>query len=133
MSITDLKRPHQSNPRNRLIAKTLYAGGYIETWGRGTNNMIETCLEQGLPEPEFEQYSGGIAVIFKFKQTINAQAVKIQSAIYQEMNLTKRQLSILELLSQEREMSIAEIARKLQNPPALRTLRDDLAWLKKQN
>lgn len=94
--------------------------------------MIELCLEQGLPEPEFQQYSGGIAVVFKLQQAMNTYSQQIEPTLYQGMNTTKRQLTILQLLSQEREMGVTEIAQKLQNPPALRTLGDDLAGLKKQ-
>ena len=38
--------------------------GYIESWGRGTNKIIDTCIDAGLPEPVIQEYENGINVIF---------------------------------------------------------------------
>jgi len=32
--------------------------------------MIEECRKQGIPEPEFKEYSGGLVVIFRFAEPI---------------------------------------------------------------
>ncbi len=54
LSVEDLKRTHESIPRNKLIANAFFMVKYIEQWGTGTNRMIRWCLNEGLPEPEFE-------------------------------------------------------------------------------
>ncbi len=59
-----LKIKHTSEPANPNIAKAFFRAGYIETWGRGTLNMVEYCTRVGLPEPVFEGKWGGLAVIF---------------------------------------------------------------------
>lgn len=59
-----LKIKHTSEPANPDIAKAFFRAGYIETWGRGTVNIVEYCTQAGLPEPVFEGKWGGIAVIF---------------------------------------------------------------------
>ena len=59
-----LKIKHTSEPANPDIAKAFFRAGYIETWGRGTTNIVKYCTQQGLPEPVFEGKWGGIAVIF---------------------------------------------------------------------
>lgn len=62
-----LKQEHTSEPANPDIAKTFFRAGYVETWGRGTVNIVEYCTQAGLPEPVFEGKWGGLAVIFTKK------------------------------------------------------------------
>jgi hypothetical protein len=50
----DLKREHTSRPRNPLLAEVFYRRGLIERWGRGTQRLVELCVEARHPEPEFE-------------------------------------------------------------------------------
>lgn len=63
-TVDNLKKPHSSKPQNPIIANVLFLRGLIERWRRGTQNMIEECLNAGLPEPIYKQHSGGIEVIF---------------------------------------------------------------------
>lgn len=53
LTIAQLKEPHQSVPRNRLLCEPLYLTRYIERAGTGTLDMIRFCAEAGLPEPQF--------------------------------------------------------------------------------
>jgi ATP-dependent DNA helicase RecG len=62
LSIEDLKKEHSSRPRNPIIANACFLGGYIDTWGRGTLKIINTCREAGLPEPEFTEMNGGVSM-----------------------------------------------------------------------
>ena len=48
-----LRLPHGSFPTNPLLAEPLYLTKYIERMGTGTQDMMDKCLEAGLPEPEF--------------------------------------------------------------------------------
>ncbi|MDZ7763218.1 MAG: ATP-binding protein [Melioribacteraceae bacterium] len=66
LSIEMLKINHPSLRRNPLIADVFYMSGYIDTWGRGTLKIINSCKEAELPEPEMKEYAGGFQVtIFK--------------------------------------------------------------------
>ncbi|RPH48680.1 MAG: transcriptional regulator [Desulfobacteraceae bacterium] len=62
--IENLKTNHLSKPRNKLLAEVFYYAGFIEAWGRGTIKIVEKCLEQGLPEPDFKEESGVMTVTF---------------------------------------------------------------------
>ena len=62
----DLKRDHDSFPRNRSIADCFFLVKLIERWGTGTNRMIDSCVNQGLPEPEFEDRK--ISFIVRFNK-----------------------------------------------------------------
>ena len=62
LTLEDLKREHSSRPRNPIIANACFLGGYIDTWGRGTLKIINSCKEAGLPVPEIKEMNGGVAV-----------------------------------------------------------------------
>ena len=69
LSLEDLKLEHNSRPRNPIIANACFFAGYIDTWGRGTLKIINSCKEAGLPEPEIKEMNGGIEVtIFSHPQ-----------------------------------------------------------------
>lgn len=125
--IDNLREPHGSYPRNEKIADVFYKRGWIENWGTGTLRMIGYCKQNKTPEPEFIQYSGGFAVIFKFKEVMGA----ILSEKPPHSELTSRQNEIIEILSKVDDMPLKEIRGHLQNPPAERTLRVDLSELKR--
>ncbi|MCX7043971.1 MAG: putative DNA binding domain-containing protein [Candidatus Sumerlaeota bacterium] len=64
ITAADLSRTHRSRPWNPLISQVFYRRGIIETWGRGTNKIIELSKAAGLPAPEFECRTGDVLVRF---------------------------------------------------------------------
>lgn len=64
LTVDLLKEKHSSQPRNRLIADVFFMAGYIESWGRGIDIMMNGCREYGLPEPIIAEEQGGISVTF---------------------------------------------------------------------
>jgi len=125
LTLEDLRKQHQSYPRNEEIATIFYKRGWVEGWGTGTLGMIRYCQQNRTPEPEFQEYSGGFSVVFRFKEPMNT--------IKKELDylLTIRQEEILKILSSGNKMAIKDIASLLKEPPASRTLRDDLGKLRK--
>jgi ATP-dependent DNA helicase RecG len=66
LTVADLYRdPHDSRPRNPLLAQAFYFAEIVERWGSGTLRMAEACLGQGLPAPEFAQVGGEFHVTFR--------------------------------------------------------------------
>lgn len=65
LTVDDLKVEHNSYPRNKLIAKCFFDVKFIEHWGTGTIRMIQSCIDQGLPEPLFEIKSDNFVVTLK--------------------------------------------------------------------
>jgi ATP-dependent DNA helicase RecG len=53
LTVEDLLQEHQSKLWNPIIANTLYRRGVIESWGRGTLNMIGSSRRAGFRSPEF--------------------------------------------------------------------------------
>lgn len=133
ITLDDLKKTHLSQPRNEKIANVFFLRGYIETWGTGTNKIFKLCQEANLPEPEYQEYSGGISITFRFNQPFaNLKAVVLSADTKEAIlnTLTLRQKNIFKLLNQHHALTLRELASQLVDPPALRTLGDDLATMK---
>lgn len=64
LTVAELKKKHNSHPRNALIADIFHKAGYIEKWGAGTVKMVKECKSAGLPEPIYEESQGGMQVTF---------------------------------------------------------------------
>ena len=62
LSIEDLSINHNSRPRNPIIANACFLAGYIDTWGRGTLKIINSCFENGLSVPTIIEKNGGVEV-----------------------------------------------------------------------
>ena len=129
LKIDDLNKPHQSYPRNEIIASIFYKRKWVESLGTGTLRMIGYCKENGTPEPEFIEYSGGFAIVFKFKEPMDT-APRLSAHRLSQYELKPRQQNVLKILSSGQKMSLSEISELLEDAPALRTVGDDLALLK---
>ncbi len=70
--------------------------------------MLDLCKEQGVPEPEFEEYSGGFSVTFKFKNPIGT-VTKEQLIVPSQWEISTRQKQILAILSQHGKIALREI------------------------
>lgn len=124
LCVEDLQKEHESWPQNPIIAHIFYTMGLNESWGRGTNRMIEVCQEYGLPPPQFKELSGGIGVTFPFASDIG----KLDSL--GRNNVESRKKAILSLLHAS-TLSANDIHHKLPHPPSLRTIKADLSTLQK--
>jgi len=82
--VEKLKTEHLSKPKNVLLAGVFYKAGFIESWGRGTIKIVENCLEQGLPEPDFKEEFGVVTVQF-YRDRWNEKNLK-------ELGLNERQI-----------------------------------------
>jgi len=89
-----LKRDHPSVLRNPKLANFLFLSGFIEKWGRGTNRMVELCVERGLREPEFVEEDGFFKVIM-YRGALN----ELQRRVLEEVR--------------GREVTSAQLAKKL--------------------
>lgn len=90
VTIEELRRTHNSHPRNHAIARAFYLIGYIERWGTGTLRMIQLCQEAGLPEPEFAEMSGAFVVTFRKS--------KLTKEYLEELGLSERQIAAVEYI-----------------------------------
>jgi ATP-dependent DNA helicase RecG len=64
-SVKDLLATHRSEPYNPLISNIFFRAGMIESWGRGIEQMTDTCKQAGKPEPAIEfKYNREFSVSF---------------------------------------------------------------------
>jgi ATP-dependent DNA helicase RecG len=64
MTVEDLKQPHESKPRNKLVADAFFLIKYIEQFGTGIRRILNDCRRAGVPEPEFESRAGAFRMVF---------------------------------------------------------------------
>ena len=114
----NLTRKHASKPYNPDIANSFFRSGYIESWGRGTLKIIESCLDSGLPVPKFNYNSPDFWVTFK-KDIYNKEYLN-------EQNLNNRQIEALLLWKNDKEISNSKYAEKfnISERTALRDLKE---------
>ena len=103
IKIEDLKSNHLSKPRNTLLADVFYKSGFIESWGRGTLKIVAECLNENLPEPEFENKGHLFSVTFlkadlkaDLKTDLKTLTIedKILSLIRENNRITTHQISL---------------------------------------
>jgi ATP-dependent DNA helicase RecG len=109
ISLESLKHVHSSYPRNPLIADVCFKGGLIDSWGRGTVRIIETCKEAGLPEPELTERDGGFWVtLFKDNLTeeqlvklgLNARQIKAVQYVKERGKITNKEYQEINNISE---------------------------------
>ena len=64
-TISNLLKRHASKPFNPDIANTLFRSGYIESWGRGIEKMLNYCLEARIPAPNYSFEGSDFLVEFR--------------------------------------------------------------------
>jgi ATP-dependent DNA helicase RecG len=128
LSIEDLKKDHNSRPRNPIIANACFLAGYIDAWGRGTLKILNTCAEFGLPEPSIIEKNGGIEVTV-FASNEDGQIISDAShtGLVKELvkelvkglvkglvkDLTSNQMKLLELVETHPNITKEEMAKHI--------------------
>jgi len=129
----DLKREHSSRPRNPIIANACFLGGYIDTWGRGTLKIINSCKEAGLPVPEIKEMSGGVAVtLFAGQKPILSEGQGDKFGMISERirnDFGKEMAKAFEIIVKHPEWTAEQIAQESGKTP--RTIENYLSKLKK--
>ena len=98
--VEKLKTNHLSIPRNTLLAKIFYYAGFIESWGHGTIKIVENCIEQGLPEPDFVEEYGVMTVTF-YKDKLNKENLK-------KLGLNDRQIKAVTYIKENEKITNKE-------------------------
>ncbi len=115
--VEKLKTEHLSKPRNALLADVFYKAGFIESWGRGTIKIMEKCLEQRLPEPDFEEEYGVITVKF-YKDKWNEENLK-------KLGLNERQIKAVIYVKEKGSINLSSF-KNFQQRISEKTLYRDL-------
>ncbi len=92
MTVDDLRRPHESKPRNKLIANAFFLIKYIEQFGTGIQRILDDCRAQQLPAPTFEAKGHSFRTIFTPSKTASKSPAVLE--------LTERQKRVMAALKQ---------------------------------
>ena len=119
----------RSKQRNRIVAEVFNQMGLIEAWRTGLRNIRKAAKEYSLPEPQFIEMTGTFRVnLFrslspmedrqkigktsaKNLKSIGETSVKARKSIGVELNATQK--SIIDLLSENVQMSGTELAERI--------------------
>lgn len=97
MSYDSLKRTHSSRPRNPIIADVCFKAGYIDSWGRGTLKIYNSCKEAELPEPTIQPLDGGVLVTL-YKDYLSEEQLK-------GLGLNDRQLKAVQFVKENQKIT----------------------------
>ena len=97
---------HESYPRNPLIADICYKSGFIDSWGRGIEKIMDTCKQAGLPEPIFEERSGGFAVALLKGMVKTPVETPVETPV-------KTPDAILQILKEDNSLTLSEVAVRI--------------------
>lgn len=129
VKLSELSKKHVSVQRNPLIANAFYICGKFEKWGSGTNRMIQSCKEAGVPIPEYEEIGDAFSVTIPLKEpTPTIVYIKPEQSL--ESKLTDRQRKILDVLKSG-PLSRQQIMKKIKTLLSDRTMQLELSELKK--
>ena len=103
------------------MASVFYKCGFIENWGKGTINIINECLEYGLPAPTFEYEWEAVRTTF-YKRVENEI---VDGGINGGINI------LFEIISKNSGLSAVEISNKSNIP--LRIVQRQVKELKDKN
>ena len=122
--VESLKTNHLSKPRNKLLADVFYYAGFIEAWGHGTLKIVEKCLEQGMPEPDFKAESSVMTVTF-YKDKWNEETLK-------KLGLNERQMKAINYIKTNKMITVSSY-KTLIRGVSEKTLYRDLQYLVAKN
>lgn len=79
ITVEDLLRSHPSRPYNKLIADIFYKAGFIESWGRGTQRIIDKCMAEGLSTPVYEYKMGFLYLTFSHERINELAEIELKT------------------------------------------------------
>jgi ATP-dependent DNA helicase RecG len=114
-TVEKLLSKHPSKPHNPNIANAFFRCGYVESWGRGIEKIINQCLDAGLSTPQFTVEGNDFWLTFR-KNIYNAENLK-------ELGLNERQIKAVLYVKEKGKITNREY-QELNNVTEQTALRD---------
>jgi ATP-dependent DNA helicase RecG len=116
ITMDSLLKQHPSRPRNPVIADVCFKGGYIDSWGRGIQKILNACKEADLPEPFINEQDGGMLVELLKDVFTQENLIKI--------GLNERQIKAVHFVRKKGKITNAEYQKvaSISKPTATRDL-----------
>ncbi len=113
-TLETLMGPHRSRAKNPSIAEVFKRAGYVETWGRGIEKIVESCRENGNPPPNYTLIGDDLTVHLVASERARIVVPARQLSLYEALG--KR---ILAEIQRSGNMNPDSLASVLQLPPAV--------------
>jgi Predicted transcriptional regulator containing an HTH domain and an uncharacterized domain shared with the mammalian protein Schlafen len=112
-TLENLMNKHASLPFNPNVADTFYLAGFIESWGRGIEQIYNTCRKDGVPVPEYTIHPGDIMVKFTApkERVIRSKSGKVTERVTERV--TEGEKQVLMLLAEDPAYTHQTLADKL--------------------
>ena len=99
---------HSSYPRNKNIAEVFYRAGFIESWGRGIQKIVDGLKNAGLAEPKIEDAEGGVRItIFR------SNGVHNEKQVHQSSPKSSPKDIIITMIQENPKVTIAMMSQRL--------------------
>jgi len=105
-TVETLLEEHTSEPFNPDIANAFFRTGYIESWGRGVNTVVELSKAYNGTVPKFK-FLNGLTVEF----SSNYPNKRLGNRLYD--NLSEIRVHIIKTISKNSKISMTELAEEL--------------------
>ena len=116
LKVSDLlQEPHDSLPRNPILAEVCYYAKLVEQWGSGTIRMRNSCRAQGLPDPLFLSTPTSFTVTLR-KDELSDERLR-------QIGMNARQIRAVHFVRQNGSISNSE-HQQLTNTPRRTAARD---------
>ena len=126
--MSKLFEKHASNPYNPNIAHVFYLAGYVESWGRGIEKIMNDCKRDGSPAPEYTVHPGDIMIKFTAREDRVLHSENKSAIDGVTDGVTDGELQILRLLSAVPNMPYTALANEL--GVSKKTIAEKIASLK---
>ena len=113
-TIATLLKEHRSEPFNPDLASAFFRAGYIESWGRGINTVIELSKAYNGTVPTFE-FLGGLTVEFGSNYPNKKVGNRLYAGLYDRVydNLGETRVKIIEIINKNAKISMTQLADEL--------------------
>ena len=109
-TVETLINEHSSEPFNPEIASTFFRAGYIESWGRGINTVIELSKAYNGTVPTFK-FLSGLTVEFKSDYPNKKIGDRLGDRLGEKLNKTRKK--IVNSMYNNSKISTTELANDL--------------------
>ena len=112
-TVDSLLQRHQSRPYNPKIARTFFRAGYIESWGRGIQKIVDVCKEYGTSRPEYIVHSEDIMLKLSAVKIIDQSVSKLTSKAERSALNSALKMKVLKLLEKTPTLTQKELQEML--------------------
>ncbi|WP_405383454.1 ATP-binding protein [Phascolarctobacterium sp.] len=129
-TMENLLKKHASRPYNPNVAHGMYLAGFIESWGRGVEKIIEACDAFNTPYPQYKIGGGDVMVKFAARSDWPFR-VNVQVNVRVNDNVNDGERAVLNKLIEDPGYTVSVLSEQLKL--SRKTIAAKLKALKEKN